>query len=224
MPRISLRCLRKKYSSHHVLNFSYGAVARGLHGGVERQRIRIVLGAAAIEHRGQIGAAAEPRFRGHHEARVHVHRRHMRIVHVRDHRHARRPEARIVRGARDLRAEFGRELAVHGRAMHADLLEHAAVHHRHHAAAAGCAGEIRALPRRAHEASRRAIGQRRARRQRIFQRFERGADVVAQLLEPGACAGLSVGDHAAASSTLAPQRAATSSPRSRKLRACAPAK
>ena len=192
---------------------------------MERERIGIVLGAAAVEHRRQVGAAAEPRLGGDHEARVHVHRRHVRIVQMRDHRHARGPEARIVGRARDLRAEFRRELAVHGRAMHADLLEHAAVHHRHHAAAAGRAGVIGALPRRAHEAARRALGERRAGRQRIFQRFEGRADVVAQLLEPGARAGLSVGDHEAASSTAARVSAPQPrSPRSRKLRACAPAK
>ena len=35
-----------------------------------------------------------------------------------------------------LGAKLRRELAVHGRAMHADLLEHPSVHDRHHAAAA----------------------------------------------------------------------------------------
>src|ERR1700690_2983486 len=47
------------------------------------------------------------------------------------------PEARIVGGAGDLLSEFRREFAMHGRAMHADLLEHASAHQRHHAAAAG---------------------------------------------------------------------------------------
>ena len=50
------------------------------------------------------------------------------------------PEAQkrgSVVGAGNFLAEFRRELAVHGRDMHADLLEHAAVHHRHDAAAAG---------------------------------------------------------------------------------------
>ena len=99
---------------------------------------------------------------------------------MRDQRDAGGPEARIVVGAGNLLAEFRRELAVHGRAMHADLLEHAAVHHRHHAAAARRAGMIGALPRRAHEAAGRAIGQRRARGQRVLERLERRADVVAQ--------------------------------------------
>ena len=60
----------------------------------------------------------------------------MRIVQVGDQRDAGSPEARVVGGAGDVLAEFRRELAVHGRAVDADLLEHAAVHHRHHAAAA----------------------------------------------------------------------------------------
>ncbi len=50
------------------------------------------------------------------------------------------------------------------------------------------------LPRRAHEAARRAVAQRRAGRQRILHGLERRADVVAQLLEPRARARLSRGD------------------------------
>ena len=73
------------------------------------------LRAAAVEHRRQVGAAAEPGLGGDDEARVHVHRRHVRIVHVRDQRDARGPEARIALGAGNFLAEFGRELAVHGR-------------------------------------------------------------------------------------------------------------
>ena len=57
----------------------------------------------------------------------------------------------------NLRAEFRRELAVHGRDVDADLLEDAAVHHRHHAAAARRAGVVGALPRRSHEAARRPM-------------------------------------------------------------------
>ena len=55
---------------------------------------------------------------------------------MRDQRNAGGPEARIFGGAGNFLAEFRRELAVHGRAMHADFLEYAAVHHRHDAAAA----------------------------------------------------------------------------------------
>jgi hypothetical protein len=36
-------------------------VAGGLHRGVERARIGVLLGAPAVEHRGEVGAAAEPR-------------------------------------------------------------------------------------------------------------------------------------------------------------------
>ena len=75
----------------------------------------------------------------------------MRVAHMRDQRNAGCPEPGIVGGARNLRAEFRREFAVHGRAVHADLLEQAPVHHRHHAAAAGLAGVVGAVPGRAHE-------------------------------------------------------------------------
>ena len=70
-------------------------------------------------------------------------------------------------------------------AVHADFLEHAAAHHRHHAAAAGRAAVVGALPGRAHEAAGGAVGERRAGGQRVLDRLERGADVVAQALEPG---------------------------------------
>ena len=85
MPRISLRCLRKKYSSHHCLEFVVGRdrgvrVAGRLHRGMEGARVGIVLGAAAVEHRREVGAAAEPGLAGDDEARVHVHRRHVRVV------------------------------------------------------------------------------------------------------------------------------------------------
>ena len=86
-------------------------VAGRLHRGVERERVRIVLGAARVEHRRQVGAAAEPGLGRDHEARVHVHRRHMRIPRMRDQRDAGGPEARIGVGARNFLAEFRRELA-----------------------------------------------------------------------------------------------------------------
>ena len=103
---------------------------------MERDRVGIVLRAAAIEHRRQIGAAAEPGFCGDDEARVHVHGRHMRIVQMGDQRNAGGVKARIVGGAGNLLAEFRREFAEHGRDVDADLFEDAALHHRHDAAAA----------------------------------------------------------------------------------------
>ena len=110
----------------------------------------------AVEHRGQVGAAAEPLPAGHHHARVHVDRRHMRIVHVGDERDAARPEARVLLGAGNVLAELGRELAVDGGDVDADLLEDAAVHLRHDAAAAVGAAMVGALPRRPARSGRRA--------------------------------------------------------------------
>ena len=158
MPRISPRCLRKKYSSHHDLNLSYGAtaamrVASGLHRRVEGDRVRVVLGAPACQHGRQVGAAAEPGLRGDDEAGVHVHRRHVRVVQVGDERNAGGEKARVVGGAGNLLAEFRREFAEHGRDVHADLLEYAALHHRHDAAAARRAAVVGAVPGRAHEAA-----------------------------------------------------------------------
>ena len=85
------------------LIFVIGRDAHGVAGGLHRRmkaRVGIVLGAPAVEHRRQIGAAAEPGFGGHDHAGVHVHRRHMRIARMGDQRDARGPEARVLGGAR----------------------------------------------------------------------------------------------------------------------------
>ena len=89
-------------------------------------RVRILLRPASIEHRGEIGAAAEPGLRRHHEAGVHVDGRHVRIPRMGDQRDAGGPETRVLIGAWNLAAKFRRELAVHGRDVNADFLEHAA--------------------------------------------------------------------------------------------------
>ncbi len=99
---------------------------------------------------------------------------------------------RVIARALNLRAEFRREFAMHRRAMHADLLEQPPAHDRHHAAAAGLAGMVGAVPGRAHEAAGFARIQRG--RRIIFQFFEGRADVVAQALEPGPGARLAVFD------------------------------
>src|SRR5581483_10870309 len=84
------------------------------------------------------------------------------------------------------------ELAVHRRAMHADLLEHSAAHQGHNAAATGAAGVIGALPRRAGEAASRTVGERRIARQASFEGLEFRANVVAQPFEPALCARLTL--------------------------------
>ena len=168
------------------------SAAGRLHRRMKGDRVGIVLGAAAVQHRRQVRAAAEPRFRRHDEARVHVHGRHMRIAHVGDDRNAGRPEARVFGCARHLRAKLRRELAMHGRAVHADLLEQPSVHHRHDAAAALGAGVIGPLPGRALEAARLA-GIERGRRVAL-ERLERRANLVAQRFEPRAGAGFLVLD------------------------------
>ena len=106
------------------------------HRGVEREGVGIVLRAAAIEHGGEIAAAAEPGSRGDHEARVHMAGRRVRIPRMGDQARRRSQENAGPLGARHLPGEFGREGAVHGRYMHADLLEDAPSQQRHDAAAA----------------------------------------------------------------------------------------
>ena len=149
---------------------------------MEGDGVGILLGAAAVEHRGEVGAAAEPRLGGDDEARVHVHCRHVRVGQVRDQRDAGGPEPRIGLGAGNLAAELGGEFAVDGGDVHAHLLEQAALEHRHDAAAAGRAAVVGARPWRAHEAGG-AVAVERGRRVG-FERLERRADVVAQQFEP----------------------------------------
>ena len=74
--------------------------------------------------------------------------------------------------------------------MHADFLEDAAVHHCHHAAAAGRAAMIGALPGRTDKAASAAVDERGIRRKSVFQALKRSADIVSQLFEPGARLGL----------------------------------
>ena len=64
--------------------------------GVERLGVFLV-----GDRRVEIGAAAEPAPRGGQEAAVHVHRRDMRIGHVRDQADSGREEARVYLGAGD---------------------------------------------------------------------------------------------------------------------------
>ena len=74
-------------------------------------------------------------------------------------------------------ANSGGKVAVHGRDVHADLLEQPAVHHAHDAAAALGRGSRRLL-----RSGRRAE----VRGRLVLQRLEGGADAVAQGFEPGA--------------------------------------
>ena len=88
--------------------------ARRLESRVESNRIRIRLCPPAIEHRRQIGTAAEPGLLRHDETRVHMNGRDIRIPRMRDERNASGPEMRIGFGAVDLLGEFRRERTVHG--------------------------------------------------------------------------------------------------------------
>src|SRR3569623_925720 len=165
-------------------------VARGLHRRVKRDRIRIRLRPTAVEHRREIGAAAEPGLRRDDEARVHVHGGHVRIMQMCDQRDARGPETWILGRARDLPAELRRELAEYGRAVHAALLDDAAAPHVHDAAATGAAGMVGAAPRRTHESAGLAVAEWRTGGQGVLQRLEGSADVVALTLAPGTRFGL----------------------------------
>src|SRR5262249_5550770 len=94
---------------------------------------------------------------------------------------AARPKARVFLRAGDLLAEFGREFAVDGRGVDADLFEDAPAHHRHQPAATL---SFIAQPVRALEAPRRPRGLRPL--QRLLDPLEGAANAVAQFIEPGA--------------------------------------
>src|SRR3954454_3825157 len=70
------------------------------------------------------------------------------------------------------------------RDMHADLLEHAAVHHACHAAAAIAAGVVGVFPGTADEAAGRPIAQRGVCRKVGLESLEGTCDAVAQFGEP----------------------------------------
>ena len=92
---------------------------------MESARVGIVLRAAAVEHGREIGAAAEPG-RDVTTMRVFMCTAGTFGFHgCAMQRDAGGPEARILLGAWDLLAEFGREFAMHGRDVDADLLEDA---------------------------------------------------------------------------------------------------
>src|SRR3982750_2614755 len=102
---------------------------------MESERVRVILGAAAVEHRSEVGAAAEPPLGGDDEPGVHVHRRDMRIARMNDERDTARPESGVLAGAGDAVAELGRKLSADRRAVDACLLEELAAQHGHDAAA-----------------------------------------------------------------------------------------
>src|SRR5207249_7898910 len=73
-------------------------IASPFHRGVKGDRVAIVLPAAPLEHGRQVRAAAKPSLSGHHEARVHVGRRYVRILRMGYERNAGSPKARVVFG------------------------------------------------------------------------------------------------------------------------------
>ena len=128
--------------------------------------------------RGQIGTATEPGFAGDDVARVHMRRRDERRAHMGDERDAARPEARILRGARDLVAQLGREFARYGRDVNPDLLENLPAQDRNRPAASS-----RPLPVLAIETARRpSLGA--CAGEFVLDRLELGADAVAELGKP----------------------------------------
>ena len=170
-------------------------VAGSAHGFVKGNGIGVFLRSPCVQHRCQICAATEPLTGGDHHTGVHVNGGDMRVLRVSDQADAGGPEARILVGTGDLTAKLGREFTVYGGNMDADLLENAAMHHGHDAAATLCPGAVGALPGRAFEAPGRLVGQRTGEiADLVLQVFKSLADTVSQLLEPGRCGCLLVLD------------------------------
>ena len=124
----------------------------------------------------EVRAAAEPALGRGEKARVHMHGGHVRVGHMRDEADAAGEEMRVFFGAGDAAGELGRELASDGRDVDSDLLEHLAGHLPADSAAASFAADIRALPR--------AVDEGRVAARFALDFLKRGADTVAQRLEP----------------------------------------
>src|SRR6185437_8153475 len=142
-------------------------------------------------HRRQIGAATEPALGRDHVACVEMYGRNVRVLHVRDHRDAGGPEARILLGAWHRLRKIRRELAVDGRDIDADLLEDAALHHTHHAATCLASVFVESLCRCTDESAGRSLRQLAG--VFLLDFFEGGAKPVAQCLEAFAGATLAIG-------------------------------
>src|SRR5690625_2514864 len=157
------------------------------------EELRILLD---LHHRVQIGAAPEPPgARRPEHAGVHVDGRAFRRAHMGDKADAGRPEARIFGQPRDLAPRsqralrLGAELTIDGRDIDADLLEAAAAHDRHDAAALIAFALARASGLAPLETAGGQVGMG-ARGLFVFEGLEGGADPVLQLAEPGAGARL----------------------------------
>ena len=106
MPRGSLRCLRKKYSSHHFLKCGWWSAPKGASACLQvRMEMPRVLLEAVVGR--QVHAAAEPPDGvapgRDEEAHVHVHRRAVGIARMQHQRHAHR----LAGAAGELRARGG---------------------------------------------------------------------------------------------------------------------
>ena len=131
MPRGSLRCFRKKYSSHQALKRGYLSAPNGA--SASRQVAVEVAGVVfdAVVGR-QVHAAAEPHHRRlafgqrREHAHVHVHRGHVRVARVHHQRHAHRLERRAGQLGPVLRGRGRQRLALHVAEVAAAALEHVA--------------------------------------------------------------------------------------------------
>ena len=144
---------------------------------------------------GTIGVRSAPppnqALRGHDVARVHVHRRHLAASACAPPARCREAKKRGSSAAPGIwLAELRAELAEHGRDVDADLLEHAAAHERHGAAAAILAGSAPARAARPCARSGRAAARACVPVQLVLDLLEVGADAVAQACEPGRASSL----------------------------------
>ncbi|MNJ45501.1 hypothetical protein D3C77_405990 [compost metagenome] len=108
-----------------------------------------------------------------------MHRGHARADRVADQADARGVEPRVVLGAGHVLGVVGRKGPVHGRAVDPDLLEQAAVHHAHDAAAA-----LGPVPGRADEAA--GLAGEQLGGGGVLQGLQGSVNPVAQGLEPDA--------------------------------------
>ena len=131
------------------------------------------------QRRVEVRPAAEPRGLRGEEARVHVHRRDMGVRHMRNQADAGGGKAGILRARAVYRTcKLRCEIAAYGRDIHADLLEHLALHQPARTATGIGITLLLALPAVVLESGIAA--------RLTLDTFELGANAVAQGFEPGA--------------------------------------
>ncbi len=163
-------------------------IASRLHRLMKINAVRVILRTTAIQYRGKICSATKPSLGScDKKTRVHVNRRHIRVLHMCDQRNTTCPELWRNLRTRNLFPEFRRKFTMHCRCMHTNLLKYTPLHHGHNTAATFNTGIFFTVPWCANKTPGLPITQRPL--YFIFQRLKFCTDLVPQFLKPRSCLG-----------------------------------